>query len=389
MSEDEIALPVAVSEASTETQVNTTDPVAAYVSEESAPQDGVFEIGLVLAGAISAGAFSAGVLDYLIEALDEWEAMKAQQGSESVPMHQVRLRVIAGASAGSMNGAIAAIALQYDFEHVRPTTPVNNYTNPFYESWVKRIDIRNLLEHKDLDASPVLQSILDSTVLNKITADALNAAGQLKSRSYLDGRVRFIFTQGGLRGIPYYISMKGPAYGGLTMTLHKSFRSFSVGYSGKVFARRPDDMRLDATVYPKVSTRGWSELGNAALGSGAFPIGLTPRFESRSVSDLDYRYVAIPDDRTGKLRYCQILPAWTQTVNGVNHPAPDPYCEYVVDGGTMDNEPLDMARTELAGLVGFNDRNGETDLRAHGPRPHAVAAHRTIATDSARRDPAI
>ena len=32
-----------------------------------------FQIGLALAGAISAGAYTAGVLDFLFQALDEWE----------------------------------------------------------------------------------------------------------------------------------------------------------------------------------------------------------------------------------------------------------------------------------------------------------------------------
>ena len=39
--------------------------------------DTPFEIGLVMAGAISAGTYTAGVIDFLIEALDEWESAKA------------------------------------------------------------------------------------------------------------------------------------------------------------------------------------------------------------------------------------------------------------------------------------------------------------------------
>jgi hypothetical protein len=33
----------------------------------------VYEIGLAMAGAISAGAYSAGVVDFLFQALHEWE----------------------------------------------------------------------------------------------------------------------------------------------------------------------------------------------------------------------------------------------------------------------------------------------------------------------------
>ena len=39
-------------------------------------QHATFEIGLVMAGAVSAGAYTAGVVDFLIEALDEYKCCK-------------------------------------------------------------------------------------------------------------------------------------------------------------------------------------------------------------------------------------------------------------------------------------------------------------------------
>jgi hypothetical protein len=57
-----------------------------------------FKIGINMAGAISAGAYTAGVLDFLIEALDQWEA--AKQRGDMVPRHEVSLDVFSGASAG-------------------------------------------------------------------------------------------------------------------------------------------------------------------------------------------------------------------------------------------------------------------------------------------------
>mgnify|MGYP000882124132 FL=1 len=72
-----------------------------------------FEIALVLAGAVSAGAYTAGVLDYLLETLDLWEAEKARLTAAGVPLdqwtvppHAVRLRVVSGASAGSICAAL-------------------------------------------------------------------------------------------------------------------------------------------------------------------------------------------------------------------------------------------------------------------------------------------
>ncbi|WP_458764650.1 patatin-like phospholipase family protein [Cupriavidus basilensis] len=331
-----------------------------YVPEEALPEDGVFEIGLVLAGAISAGAYSAGVLDFLIQALDAWEEAKAR--GEDVPRHRVRLRVVAGASAGAMNGAIAAVALQYPFQHVGPKTRVDAYTNPFYESWVKRIDIKELLKNQDLVSSPVLKSALDGTVLQDITKNALDfRTAEPKTRPYLDGRVRFIFAQGALRGIPYYLSMQGSGESGLSMVSHKGFRSFSIHYEGQTARRRPDDIPLDASVEMKsTDTKGWTELGNAALGSGAFPIGLPPRLEVRRVEDLNYRFVSVLGG-DGVLRIRRLDPTWTRPGMG---PVPNPFDEFVVDGGTMDNEPLDFSRSEMAGLAARNERSGEKARRA-------------------------
>lgn len=73
----------------------------------------VFELGLVQAGAISAGAYTAGVIDFLIEAMDAWEKRKDHP---DVPHHDVKLKVISGASAGGMTAAITAAALQSEFK---------------------------------------------------------------------------------------------------------------------------------------------------------------------------------------------------------------------------------------------------------------------------------
>lgn len=138
-----------------------------------------FEVGLVMAGAISAGAYTGGALDFLIEALDQWEDAKA--AGQDVPPHDVQLKAIAGASAGSMCAAIAGTALAY--KH----TPVHagNYTtasNPFFQSWVKDIDISYLLDTADIDKGQPLRSFLNSDRLLAIVSAVLNTSGEAKTR---------------------------------------------------------------------------------------------------------------------------------------------------------------------------------------------------------------
>ena len=80
-------------------------------------QEPVFDIALVMAGAVSAGAYTAGVLDFLVEALTAFEAEKARQPG-TYPW-RVRIRVISGASAGAIVGAIFASTLRPGIRPVR------------------------------------------------------------------------------------------------------------------------------------------------------------------------------------------------------------------------------------------------------------------------------
>ncbi|MFN4091104.1 MAG: hypothetical protein ACK4QW_18945, partial [Alphaproteobacteria bacterium] len=69
-----------------------------------------FHIGLCMAGAISAGAYTAGVVDFLVQALDEWEKAR-RETPDAVPLHRVVVPVVTGASAGGITGALALAAL--------------------------------------------------------------------------------------------------------------------------------------------------------------------------------------------------------------------------------------------------------------------------------------
>jgi predicted acylesterase/phospholipase RssA len=99
--------------------------IGGYRQEAEPPPEGQFHIGLVLSGAVSAGAYTAGVIDFLVQALDAWEQVKRDQEEANpdaqtwqVPWHRVKVRIITGASAGSITAAIAAPALHYHFPHV-------------------------------------------------------------------------------------------------------------------------------------------------------------------------------------------------------------------------------------------------------------------------------
>jgi predicted acylesterase/phospholipase RssA len=336
-----------------------------YLSNAPDPPTGVFEIGLVMAGAVSAGAYTAGIIDFLIEALDAWETAKRVRADSNpdpltwdIPGHSVRLPVASGASAGSMTAAIAAVALHYDFPHIHHG--LANANNPFYRSWVQDIDISKLLQTQDMqNPAASVVSMLDSTALSAILRDALDyKAGAAPPRPYLEGGVRFIFTEGNLRGISYFLSLPGNAdSSGLGMIAHSDYQSFWVRYS----ASAPGTHRADDTLvqFPNSSNdAAWTVLGTAALASGAFPIGLAPRSVTRNGANFDYRFVIVPGDGETPAQVCRLRPDW------LNQAVPTAYRSVVVDGGTMDNEPLELAREELAGVAGRNPRQGTLASRA-------------------------
>src|SRR5215470_17047460 len=132
-----------------------------------AGQPATFEIGLAMAGAISAGAYSSGVLDFLFQALDAWEQEK-RADPDSVPNHNVCIKVITGASAGSITGALAAAALAggldptaYPGQDPAPpyrTQPYRYVIAALYSAWVLKPEMASptgdadLLDTSDLAA---------------------------------------------------------------------------------------------------------------------------------------------------------------------------------------------------------------------------------------------
>jgi hypothetical protein len=332
--------------------------------ETAPPPAATFEIGLVLAGAVSAGAYTAGVLDFLIEALDAWydakESERAKHGDDlkawAVPPHDLTLKVISGASAGSMVGAISAAALQYDFPHIRDKDRASGPANPLYKPWVLDIDISKLLGSKDFDkVRDRVVSLLDSTALMDIATTAINFKGRDRSRPYLANPLKLLLTVTNLRGIPYALNLRGTPGARHEMECHADHVRFALlGFDG----RQPGPLCSDETplTFPKATDDDrWTKLAWAALASGAFPLFLQPRGLSRQSEDYDYRFIALPGGMDPLI--AQILPSWPSSTA-------DPYDYLCVDGGAMDNEPLELARVELAGLLGRNPREGIEAYRA-------------------------
>ncbi|MEX2455490.1 MAG: hypothetical protein WD470_12345 [Rhodospirillaceae bacterium] len=320
-----------------------------------------FRLGLAMAGAISAGAYTAGVSDFLFQALSAWEAggMKGlaaavddpdvvaeRDGYSPLPAHRVTIAALSGASAGGITSAILAAVTGGSIEPVTTVPPPGGTSNPFYTSWVDRIDMEYFLQVEDLERSGgKLASMLDSTQLDAITSEALKIAGPHPHRPFIADPLRVFLTVANLRGVPYRIGQQGGAHG---MMSHADYMEFAVTEDPALCP--PSAICLDPNDY---SHPDWQLLGQSALASGAFPIGLAPRRLRRRAGDYRAREWPIPSE--GGYDYRPIPPAWTFEEDYV-------YEFMTVDGGLMNNEPLELARRAL-GRPG-EKRNPREPLRA-------------------------
>ena len=316
------------------------------------PSKPTFEIGLTMAGAVSAGAYTAGVVDFLMEALDAWEAAKQRQAQNPqteplCPDHEVTLRVVSGASAGAIVGAIVAANVD------RQWTPAHagnvndpGLRNPLYQCWVKDIRIVALLGSKDLDTDDAPVSVLDGTALDVIAESAFSFQAPAIHRRYVANPLRCLFSLTNLTGVPFNYSLRGNTGLGQDLTMHADCMRFGVLNAGSAAApslRVADDASYEYPLAPcteaKWNNAAWKRFALAALASGAFPLGLRPRALERNTSDYSGLLLAQADATGAPVA---ISPAWPAT-QGRKYPF------LSVDGGCVDNEPLELARVELSG----------------------------------------
>lgn len=319
----------------------------------------VFELGLVLAGAVSAGAYTAGVIDFLLEALEQWESRRGQPG---VPPHRVCLKVIAGTSAGAITAAILASSLRAGAKPVRSRAPPAATDNKQYDCWVNQADIFPLLRSDDLSYASRVQSLLNSKALDAI-ADAgmsVRYAGRSWPAYVADPLDLYLCTTN-LRGVPYSVRLIGAESQGYGMLLHADYRRFALSDSGRC---PPDAQPIEF----RGAGGNWNLLKIAALASGAFPIGLSARVLSRPAEQYNLRpwYIPVPAPVNGvpvlEEREVTIEPSWPDAVR--KDPAAYTYEYANVDGGVINNEPLEIARRALAGPDGRNPREPDKATRA-------------------------
>ena len=312
----------------------------------------IFRIGLAMAGAVSAGAYTAGVMDYLLEALENWQKAK-ELGIPGVPKHRVVIEVLSGASAGGMTAVLTAAAIQSKFPHVNAH---NCYTpeareNPLYDSWVNLTEdhhrdmMDQMLSTEDITLSSLLnpgrevRSLFNSLFVERIARRLIDSTMKDPSlkRPYFAEDLEVLTTLTNLRGFHYelvFTTASGKRED--RMTMHKDLAHFQLNSSGVY--------RHDGKIpfhFDSPEGLGKNLLVDAAVATGAFPVGLAPRLMTR-----DPRY--INDNRLLKITHGRALLV-------------DPLTDYqavCVDGGVINNEPYDLAETILMNRM--SERQGHS-----------------------------
>lgn len=336
--------------------------------------DGVFRVGINMAGAVSAGAYTAGALDFLIEALEKWQIQKESK-PRSVPGHGVSIDVFSGASAGGMCAAIAAVLVQGPFDHI--TDPgnrrVQETSNRFYESWVNQIDMERLLGNTDLQQKTTcLASLLDSTIIDDIAEYALRPVETEAVRPpYISESLALFLTLTNVRGVPYALDKSGAGSAEEYISYYADKLEFETVPN---FLSKPKS-HLAVALSRDGQGLGWALLRDAAKATGAFPLFLAPRRLVRRACDYYYR----PWLSTQGSRPARVPPAWTLDEK-------DPFDTLNVDGGLTNNNPFQLAHDFLVSRNPLATHNGTQNPREANKANCAVL---TIApfTDNAVYDP--
>ncbi len=320
----------------------------------------VFELGLVLGGTVSAGAYTAGVLDFLMEALDVWTRAK-ERGDPSAPMHDVVISTIGGASGGAINGAILTRAAGWSF----PRGP--DAGNPFYSSWTSGVDLMALLSTKPEPGVTGLASVFNCAAIDeqaersiRFSGGALGEGDTPTRRSWLADPLRLIMTVGNVTGLPYRVRMHGESQLSYDLMGHQDAIRFALTVPGGM--ANPPGSRPDELALASRDTANWDMLRAASLATSAFPLAFRSRPLHRPLDACGYHATLIPGESGGDAQVAQLIPRWDTLTAGEADPNLVHFVN--VDGGTMDNQPLDMVRTALAGMNGRNSRRGDKADRA-------------------------
>lgn len=344
----------------------------------------IYRIAVSMSGAISAGAYTAGVFDFLIQALAELEYARRDPKHPDhgdVPKHYIpKIVALTGASAGGICTAVGTVGLGFGlkFDHDetvsskrRPmrlntydlqATRIEGVLPGMYNAWVLRPRMVAdkppfLLSTEDVPnvwtPKKTLRSALNTLILDEIAKESLEPPSppapitQAPPYDFLFDQVHLYLTVTNLAGIQYDIYGGNPGQQFASVPYHMVNHADRVHYkiaglgvgtnSPPGWADVDNGRALDVKDLPGVDgpSPGWRSVGQSALATSAFPVGLSARVLDDTLDDYKGIWFPAPD-----FDGAEIVPTFPQSYKD----AKPPVRFGNVDGGVINNDPFDFAR---------------------------------------------
>lgn len=305
------------------------------------------KLGICMAGAVSAGAYTAGVIDCLMETLERWQQQKdaikkklankeaLTKEEECVPLHDIEIEVLSGASAGGMTAAITALSF-FDHSYLNKKegqVAKENYDFPtsdfepskLFHAWTNMVDdkkttIEKLLSTKNCKALHEMESLLDSTVIDNIADQAVPEKFNLETPAYVSKNLNVYMTVSSLEGLPINLDFSNTTETRNQFSIHNGVFGFTLGDFKKSY-------------YPSftLSEKLLPDFMNITKATGAFPIGFVPRIIKLREVDLQ-NFVKFQKEEYNV---------------DIDQKAGD-YEFTAVDGGLINNEPHGITAKHLS-----------------------------------------
>lgn len=312
-----------------------------------------FHLGLCMAGSVSAGAYTAGVVDYLLETLRNWEQAKTS-GEKDLPIHQVEIDLLGGTSGGGITAALAYFGFRDVFAPTVLEQDGRRYSvdsnNIFYNTWVKLCGddmVVRLLDPSDLDPCSVtagLNSGFIDVLADLVGTYVRNLASGKKDTDkprFLSAELEMYMTLFNVTGIKYLLLSKGLGEVKQYIAEHRDLAHFAFTntYQGKGRINLSFENLEHLPIFL-----------DAAKATGAFPGGLQARKVCRHARHIwdnpFFQKNKKFDQRTISLG------------DSIRHPE-QWYCSLNADGGTSNNEPVELMRNLMVEIRNIEDPDPE------------------------------
>jgi len=295
-----------------------------------------FQIGLVLAGGATSGAYTAGVLDFLLEALQEWEKKK-KTGIKSLPSWTVNVNNMTASSAGALVTMLCTVSLGSKHDPLPANfrygdVPPKN--NLLYKCWVSEfgpgIFSTEDLPPLDLQSNEIypVKSFANSMFLRNMANRICLPVEPSKSVPAWAENMKIFLTVTNMNGIPY------------SSSISKSFNCEDKKYSmlkhsdcvGFNTSSEDDPATFSLNLTNTRNCADWQRLYDVAAASASVPFLFPSADLSRPLSHYENSLSSIP----------LLKPDWPQ-----EQPRTYQHRFIASDGGIFNNEPIEICRNAM------------------------------------------